>query len=47
VHVPSLFWALLSYVPEISSGEMNGAVATSGEAKFYPRRETLRERPRF
>jgi hypothetical protein len=39
------FRAPLSYLPEISSGEMDGAVVTSGEAEFCLRWETLRERP--
>jgi hypothetical protein len=44
---PSYFLALLSYLPESGSGETNGVVATSGEAEFCPRQETLRERPRL
>jgi hypothetical protein len=42
---PSCFRALLSYRPEIGSDETDGAVATSGEAEFCPRRETLGKRP--
>jgi hypothetical protein len=44
---PSCFRALLSYLSGISSGETDGAVATSGEAKFCLRWETLGEKPRF
>jgi hypothetical protein len=44
---PSCFWALLYHLPEIGSGDSDGVVATSGEAEFYPRWETLMERPRF
>jgi hypothetical protein len=44
---PSCFWALLSYLWGISSGETDGAVATSGEAEFCLRWETLEEKPRF
>jgi hypothetical protein len=44
---PSYLWVLLSYLPESGSGEMDGAVATSGEAKFCPRQETLGERPQL
>jgi hypothetical protein len=40
-------FGLLSYLPGISSGETDGALVTSGEAEFYPRWETLREKPRF
>jgi hypothetical protein len=39
------FRAPLSYLPQISSGETDGAVVTSGEAEFCLRWETLRERP--
>jgi hypothetical protein len=38
---PSCFRTLLSYLPGISSGETDGAVATSGEAEFYSRWETF------
>jgi hypothetical protein len=40
---PSCFQALLSYLSEISLGETDGAVATSGEAEFCPRWETPEE----
>jgi hypothetical protein len=37
----------MSYLPETSSGETDGAVMTSGEAESCPRWETLMEMPRF
>jgi hypothetical protein len=36
---PTYFRASLSYLPGISSGEMGGAVVTSGEAEFCLRWE--------
>jgi hypothetical protein len=44
---PFCFRAILSYLPEISSSETDGAVATSGEAEFCSRWETLGEKPQF
>jgi hypothetical protein len=43
---PSCFWAFLSYLRGISSGGTDRAVSTSGETEFYPRWETLGEKPR-
>jgi hypothetical protein len=44
---PSCFRTLLPYLPRISSGETDGAVATSSEAEFYLRWETFGERPQY
>jgi hypothetical protein len=44
---PSCFWAPLSYLPEVGSGETDRAVATSGKAESCPRWENLREMSRF
>jgi hypothetical protein len=44
---PSCFQALLSYLSEISSGETDGVMVTSGETELCPRRETLEKIPRL
>jgi hypothetical protein len=43
---PTCFWAPLSYLPGINSGETDGVMVTSGEAEFCLRWETHWERPR-
>jgi hypothetical protein len=44
---PSCFRAALSYLPEIGSGETDGAAATSGKAESCSSWETLGEMSRF
>jgi hypothetical protein len=39
-------WVPSSYLPEIGSGETDGAVVTLGEAEICLRQETLGEGPR-